>query len=273
MFTFDQLANITQAKISENNSQCQIEHFLTDSRRLFNPKASVFVAIKGERHDGHSYLNLLFEKGVRMFIIENENLVPNHIRAYSSILSVDNSIGALQKIAAKHRQQYRYPVIGITGSNGKTIIKEWLGQLLGEVYKIVKSPKSYNSQLGVPLSVLRMTGKNNLAIFEAGISTTGEMEKLQKVIKPTIGIFTNIGSAHGEGFRHLNEKSMEKWRFFKECETVIYCADHEQIQQTKPGHVNGFTWGKGETADVKINSKEYHGNKTLFNLVYKNESL
>lgn len=256
-----------------NNSHNQIEYFLTDSRKLFNPKASVFVAIKGERHDGHAYLKLLYEKGVRLFIVEIEKLVPGFIRASSSILIVDNSIAALQKIAASHRQQYRYPVIGITGSNGKTIIKEWLGQVLGESYKIVKSPKSYNSQLGVPLSVLGMTDKNNLAIFEAGISTTKEMSKLQQVVRPTIGIFTNIGSAHGEGFSDRREKAMEKWCLFKECETVIYCIDHQQVHQTKPEHIKGFTWGQGEVADVRISEKEKHGNIMLFKLIYKKEIL
>lgn len=273
MFTFDQFAEITLGKVRVNNSHGQIEHFLTDSRRIVNPKASVFVAIKGERHDGHDYLALLFEKRIRTFIIENEILIPSHILKHSSILVVDNSIGALQKIAAFHRQQFQYPVIGITGSNGKTIIKEWLGQLLVEEYKIVKSPKSYNSQLGVPLSVLRMTEKNNLALFEAGISTTEEMEKLQKVIKPTFGIFTNIGSAHDEGFIDRKEKIREKWQLFKDCETVIYCADHDQIQQTLPDHLNAITWGKDKRADIRIASIEKYENKAVFKLIYKNEKV
>lgn len=273
MFTFDQFANITQGKVRVNNNSGHIEHFLTDSRRIVNPKASVFVAIKGERHDGHAYLTLLFEKGIRAFIVENEILIPSLILKYSSILVVDNSIGALQKIAAFHRQQFQYPVIGITGSNGKTIIKEWLGQVLLEEYKIVKSPKSYNSQLGVPLSVLRMTDKNNLAIFEAGISTIGEMEKLQLVIKPTIGIFTNIGSAHDEGFHDRKEKIREKWHLFKDCETVIYCADHDQIQRTFPDHINAISWGKDEQADIRITSIEKYENQAFFNLLYKNKKV
>lgn len=273
MFTFDQFANITKGKVIVNNSQRQIEHFLTDSRRPVNPKASVFVAIKGERHDGHEYLSQLFEKGIRNFIVENERLIPVHILNDSSILLVDHSIEALQKIASYHRQQFHYTVIGITGSNGKTIIKEWLGQLLGEEYKIVKSPKSYNSQLGVPLSVLRMTDRNNLALFEAGISTIDEMVRLQQIIKPTIGIFTNIGSAHDEGFHDRKEKIKEKWHLFKDCETVIYCADHEQIQQTLPDHLSAFTWGKDKRADIRIRSIEMHGNEASFKLLYKKESL
>ncbi len=273
MFTFDQFAEITQGKATANHSHKQIEHFLTDSRKIANPKTSVFVAIKGERHDGHTYLPTLFEKGIRTFIIENDSLIPSQILKNSNILSVDHSIGALQKIAAFHRRQFRYPVIGITGSNGKTIIKEWLGQLLGEEYKIVKSPKSYNSQLGVPLSVLRMTDRNNLALFEAGISTTEEMEKLQKVIKPTIGIFTNIGSAHDEGFYDRKEKILEKWQLFKNCETVICCADHDPIRQALPDHLNALTWGKNKHADIRITSREKHEHHAVFKLTYENKKL
>lgn len=273
MFTFDQFATITQGKVKVNNSQGQIEHFLTDSRRLVNPKASIFVAIKGERHDGHAYLALLFEKGITKFIVEDEDLVPSQILNNSSILVVDNSIGALQKIASFHRQQFQYPVIAITGSNAKTIIKEWLGQLLEANYKIVKSPKSYNSQLGVPLSVLRMSDSNNLALFEAGISTIEEMEKLQQVIKPTIGIFTNIGSAHDEGFQDRKEKVREKWHLFKACETVIFCADHDQILQTKPENLNAITWGKVKGADIRIDTIEKEGSKTFFELVHRNQRL
>lgn len=273
MFTFDQFANITRGKVRVNNCHRQIEHFLTDSRRIVNPKTSVFVAIKGERHDGHTYLSFLFEKGIRTFIIENEILIPSHILNYSSILVVDSSIGALQGIAAFHRQQFQYPVIGITGSNGKTIIKEWLGQLLVEEYKIIKSPKSYNSQLGVPLSVLRMTDRNNLAIFEAGISTTKEMDKLQKVIRPTIGILTNIGSAHDEGFHDRKEKTREKWLLFKDCDTVICCADHAHNQQTLPDHLNTITWGKDKRADIRITSVSKYGNRMAFDLLYENEKV
>lgn len=269
MFSIDQFAFITKGNILANNSLGKIEHFLTDSRKLSNPKGSIFIAIKGERHDGHDYFAQLYKNGVRKFIVENENLVPDHIKKFSSILAVESSIDALQAIAAFHRKQFDYPVIGITGSNGKTIIKEWLGQLLGESFKIIKSPKSYNSQLGVPLSVLQMSEHNDLAIFEAGISMIGEMEKLQKVIQPTIGLFSNIGSAHDEGFTDRKEKAVEKWRAFRDCKTVIYCADHKLIQETKPGNVRSYTWGKDKKADIIIDSIEKHGNQAVINLVFK----
>jgi alanine racemase len=273
MFTFDQFVHITQGKVAVNNSHGQIEHFLTDSRKIVNPKASVFIAIKGEQHDGHDYLNILFEKGIRTFIVEDELLIPANVLNNSSILVVEKSIGALQEIAAFHRRKFQYPVIGVTGSNGKTIIKEWLGQLLGEEYKVIKSPKSYNSQLGVPLSVLGMSDRNNLAIFEAGISTTDEMGRLQEVIRPTIGIFANIGSAHDEGFLDRKEKIKEKWKLFKDCETVIYCADHDQIHQSQPDHLNTFTWGKDKHADIRITSVEKNASEAVFRILYKNESL
>ena len=266
MFSFDLFSHITQGKILVNNSAARIEHFLTDSRKIFNPGASVFVAIKGERNDGHDYLGLLFAKGVRMFIVENESSIPAILLKNSSILVVHNSIEALQLIAAFHRQQFEYPVIGVTGSNGKTIIKEWLGQLLEKTFKIVKSPKSYNSQLGVPLSVLQMNAQHTLAIFEAGISTVGEMAKLRKVIDPNIGIFANLGSAHDEGFKDRTEKAMEKWQLFHGCSSVIFCADHAQVYQTKPVHIHALTWGKDALADIRINSVVTHGNQSTLEL-------
>ena len=229
-----------------------IDHFLTDSRKLINPKASVFAAIRGERHDGHRYIQQLFKRGVRQFIIEHKEFLSEEVLAKSNILLVPASIGALQNVAAHHRSRYRIPVIGITGSNGKTIIKEWLGQLLAGKFRIVKSPKSYNSQLGVPLSVLQMTEWNDLAIFEAGISTVHEMEHLQWVIQPTIGIFTNIGTAHDEGFSDQKQKALEKWKLFSSSACVIYCRDHEIVRQTQPKAINTLTWGFDQNADIRI---------------------
>ncbi len=273
MFSFDYFLHATQGTILVDNSPGQVVHFITDSRKLFNPKDSVFIAINGERHDGHDYLDILYKNGVRKFIVEKESRIPKYLLNDCSILLVTDAISALQKIAAAQRKQYNYPVIGITGSNGKTIIKEWLGQLLGKAFKIVKSPKSYNSQLGVPLSILQMGQQHNLGIFEAGISTTGEMVRLQEVIDPTIGIFTNLGSAHDEGFRDRTEKAREKWRLFHESSTVIYCADHVQVVQTKPEHIYGFTWGLDKKADVRIQSMDKHGNYTKISLFYNEQSM
>jgi alanine racemase len=268
MFEFPAIAEITDGKIVSANHSGTINHFLTDSRRLVNPRGSAFVAIRGQRHDGHHYLKSLFRHGVRNFIIEYEDDLED-IPGTSNILLVEDAILALQKIATFHRKGFQIPVVGITGSNGKTIVKEWLGQLLGKNYKVIKSPNSYNSQLGVPLSVLQMNSWNSLAVFEAGISTVGEMQKLQKVIQPTLGVYTNIGSAHDQGFKDRNEKSLEKWRLFTSCKAVVYCQDHQTVHLNKPEQTNGFTWGVGQGANLKIMSTNKHSSYSILNLQYQ----
>jgi len=267
------LANITKGEILANNHSGDILHYLTDSRKLINPANTIFVAIQGDRHDGHEYILSLFHKGVSYFLVEKEDCITEEIKKHSGVLLVDDSIGALQKIAASHRQKFQYPVIGITGSNGKTIVKEWLGQLLVGQYKVVKSPASYNSQLGVPLSVLQMTEYHTIGVFEAGISTVDEMQKLHEVIQPTIGIITNIGTAHAEGFTSESEKVTEKWRLFGENAVVIYCADHRAIRESKPREIVGFTWGKNSTADVQIVSLKAETNSTCISLKYREKSM
>ena len=256
MFTFSQIAQITGGTVLADNYEGSIETFLTDSRRVFNSRAAVFLAIDGERHDGHAFLQDVYDKGVRQFIIEKKIKFSTEALQNANVLLVGHAIGALQRIAAAHRRQFEYPVIGITGSNGKTIVKEWLARMLGDEYKIIKSPGSYNSQLGVPLSVLQMTGSFDLAIFETGISKAGEMKNLQKIIAPDIGIYTNIGPAHAEGFESMEQKAMEKWQLFHGAERVVYCADHELIKKTKPADIQSFTWGRHAGADVWVLSEE-----------------
>jgi alanine racemase len=193
--------------------------------------------------------------------------------SYSNILLVSNSIRALQQIASFHRQQFKIPVIGITGSNGKTIVKEWLGQMLAEIYKIAKSPRSYNSQLGVPLSVLQLTKINTLGIFEAGISRNGEMQNLNQVIRPTLGIFTNIGEAHDEGFVDHNQKAAEKWKLFEVSEVVIYCYDHQKIRNNQPNHQGVFTWGRNPEADIQVLGSNVTGTQSEIILIHNEEEL
>ncbi|MDZ7606058.1 MAG: Mur ligase family protein [Cyclobacteriaceae bacterium] len=262
------LANITQGVILADNHSGHILHYLTDSRKLINPANTIFIAIQGARHDGHDYILTLFHKGVRYFMVEKNDIIAAEIKEHSSVILVKDSIEALQKIASRHRQSFQYPVIGITGSNGKTIVKEWLGQLLAGQYKIVKSPASYNSQLGVPLSVLQMTEHHTIGVFEAGISTVGEMEKLHEVIQPTIGIFTTIGTAHDEGFSSKTEKVKEKWKLFGKSAVVIYCADHQAIRESKPAEIVGIAWGKSSNADVQIISVIARANATTITLKY-----
>ena len=205
-----------------------IDWILTDSRSLCFAEETLFFALKTKRNDGHKYIPELYERGVRNFVVSD--LLPN-ISEYAdaNFLQVPNPLKSLQKLAEKHREKFDVPVIGITGSNGKTIVKEWLYQLLSPERIIVRSPRSYNSQIGVPLSVWLMNESTELGIFEAGISEMGEMGALQGIIRPTIGILTNIGGAHQENFFSLEDKCMEKLALFKDCDVVVYDGDNELI--------------------------------------------
>lgn len=231
-----------------------IEYLITDSRKILSSPRSLFFAISGVRNNGHDYIASAYEQGIRQFVIEQGIDVSKFPTA--NFIEVDSSIGALQKLASIHRQQFSYPVIGIAGSNGKTIVKEWLFQLLSSNYKCVKNPGSYNSQVGVPLSVWQMSEQHELGIFEAGISKPGEMEVLQKIIEPTIGLFTSLGTAHDEGFGSTKEKLNEKLILFKKCKTLIYCTDHGLIDETLanmqiPGQQR-IGWGQKRGSNVLL---------------------
>ncbi|MEM6361072.1 MAG: bifunctional UDP-N-acetylmuramoyl-tripeptide:D-alanyl-D-alanine ligase/alanine racemase [Bacteroidota bacterium] len=244
---FSHLDKITNGHITSLPMDGEITHLLTDSRKITVLKGSVFFAIDGIRHDGHKYLEEVYKKGVRNFVVEKPVSLPD-----ANILKVNSAIVAMQAIASYHRAGFDIPIIGITGSNGKTIIKEWLDKLLSPHRKIVKSPRSYNSQLGVPLSVWNIGDHHELGIFEAGISTTGEMERLEKVIKPTIGIFSNLGSAHDEGFSSHEQKAQEKAKLFIDSERVIYRKDNSVLDNLFLG--KGFSWGFHKESDIVINS-------------------
>lgn len=192
------------------------------------PRRNFVFALKTKRNDGHKYIPELYARGVRNFVVTD---VPENLSHYSdaNFLQVANSLKALQRLASKHRELYQVPVVGITGSNGKTVVKEWIYQLLSPDKVITRSPRSYNSQIGVPLSVWMMNEHTELGIFEAGISEMGEMEALQPIIQPTIGVLTNIGGAHQENFTSLQDKCMEKLQLFKNCDVIIYNGDNELI--------------------------------------------
>ncbi|RYY56788.1 MAG: bifunctional UDP-N-acetylmuramoyl-tripeptide:D-alanyl-D-alanine ligase/alanine racemase [Chitinophagaceae bacterium] len=205
-----------------------VVHILLDSRKVFSPEDSVFFAVKGARRDGASFIPELYAKQVRCFVVSAEpdrSLYPG-----ADFIVVADVLAALQQLAATHRARFSIPVIGITGSNGKTIVKEWLYQLLEADYNIVRSPRSYNSQTGVPLSVWEMDSTHTLAIFEAGISLPGEMEQLEPIIRPTTGVFTNLGEAHSEGFPGAAEKAAEKAMLFRHTLTIIYNANNPLIE-------------------------------------------
>ena len=231
MYSIQTIAKIIKAEfICASHKQEKIEHLLIDSRKLHFSKNTLFFAIHGMRLDGHNYVNELYKKGVRNFVVDRN--IPVFKLKESNVLLVENTVDALQKLTAHHRSQFSLPVVGITGSNGKTIVKEWLHQLLHKDYHIVRSPKSYNSQVGVPLSVWNIRENHNLALFEAGISQPGEMDKLAPVIHPDIGVFTNIGAAHSENFVHNQQKIREKLTLFRKACLIIYCKDHHDIDQS-----------------------------------------
>ena len=264
MMYLSTIVEVVQAElISVSNVNPLISHLLTDSRKSSLINRTLFIAIKGERHNGHDYISELAERGVRFFLV-SDTYQPQHLEQACVYLKVKDTLIALQKIAAYKRSLFDAPVIAITGSNGKTIVKEWLHHILVEKYAVVKSPKSYNSQLGVPLSLWSLDHQHYAGIFEAGISKKGEMERIQRMIAPTQGIITNIGSAHDEGFESREEKLKEKLILFKNSRYVVYRKDHELIDQHLQEHTytfNPVSWSTGVTnADYDV---VYHkGNDT-----------
>ncbi len=225
--SIEEIASVVGAKrVGTHNAN--IDWLLTDSRSLCFPEETLFFALKTKRNDGHKYIEELYAKGVRNFVVTELPDTIKHCQG-SNFLVVNDTLKALQRLAAKHREQFDIPVIGITGSNGKTVVKEWIYQLVTPDKVVTRSPRSYNSQIGVPLSVWLMNEHTELGVFEAGISEMGEMEALQPIIRPTIGIITNIGGAHQENFASLQEKCMEKLQLFKDCDVLIYNGDNELI--------------------------------------------
>ena len=222
-YSIKEIVGIIGAK-ANNLQDSTISILLTDSRRLSFPEQSLFFALKTKTNDGHRYIKELYKLRVRNFVVSD--MLPEFESLQdANFLVVKDTLKALQKLAAYHRKRFNIPVIGITGSNGKTIVKEFLYQLLHREFNIVRSPRSYNSQLGVPLSVWQMSEKNTLGIFEAGISQPDEMENLRPIIAPTIGIITNIGEAHQENFISTTQKCLEKLTLFNDCEAIIYDGD------------------------------------------------
>ena len=263
------------AEVHGNISNAEIDNVSIDSRSMQNNKSTLFFALSGPNHDAHLYLPELIEQGVRNFVVTK---IPENLANTATFMVVKDSKIALQQFAAYYRSLFEFPVIGITGSNGKTIVKEWLNFLLSPDYNIIRSPKSYNSQVGVPLSIIAINEKHNLGIFEAGISTVNEMQALQKIIQPTIGILTNIGSAHDEGFENIGQKIKEKLQLFRDVKVLIY-NKNKSIEQFFPAlgisaSLNRvlFSWSfKDKDASVYI-SKSVLLDKTLLNISYQKQN-
>lgn len=251
-----------------------ILHLLTDSRTLVSAHGTLFFAIPTKRNSGCHYIDGLYQSGVRQFVVPADCDVD---LPEANIWRVDDVLASLQRLAAHHRAQFSYPVVGITGSNGKTIVKDWIVQLLSPDRRLVSSPKSYNSQIGVPLSVWQMEAGHEMAVFEAGISETGEMARLQKIIQPTIGIFTNVGQAHDENFLTRQQKVAEKLQLFTHCEVLIYSTDHKDIHSVLSDiesfrHINRFTWGTSADNAVQLLSATVGDRSTTLAIAYNAET-
>ena len=211
-------------------TDAQIGWLLTDSRSLCFPEETLFFALTSARNDGHKYIPDLYRRGVRNFVV-SKSPNPGDLETDANYLVVPSPLAALQRLAERHRDEFDIPIIGITGSNGKTMVKEWLYQLLLPSQKIVRSPRSYNSQIGVPLSVWLLNEQTEVGIFEAGISQPGEMSALRDIIQPTIGVLTSLGAPHQENFRSIEEKCMEKLELMHDTEAMVYCSDNDIVSR------------------------------------------
>ena len=226
-YTIEKITTLIGAR-RIGTSDAQIGWLLTDSRSLCFPEETLFFALKTPRNDGHHYISDLYRRGVRNFVVEQ---VPDQVAPDANYLKVPSPLAALQRLAERHRDEFDIPIVGITGSNGKTMVKEWLYQVLSPDHVVTRSPKSYNSQIGVPLSVWLLNEQTQIGLFEAGISQLGEMEALHDIIQPTIGVLTSIGAPHQENFRSLEEKCMEKLKLFHDAKVIIYNADDDLVSR------------------------------------------
>jgi alanine racemase len=270
------ISEVIGGQLIQSYQDDPVEHLLLDSRRLIFPATSLFFALKGPRRDGDRFVAELYRRGVRNFVVSD---TPSAVLPETNVIKVKDTLLALQQLAAWHRQQFALPVVGITGSNGKTIVKEWLNQLLENEYHIVRSPKSYNSQTGVALSVWQLQPAHELAIFEAGISRHGEMSRLETMIRPTIGIFTNIGEAHSEGFDSLAQKAAEKLKLFTGARALIYCRDQpETVQAIEQWAAANpapklFSWGSAADATIRLDTIEKKEGWTTIGAWYNDQPL
>lgn len=260
-------AILTSANLNFSDSAIEFDHISIDSRSLQNGNATLFFCLKGQNNDAHIFIESLIEKGVQHFVVE---YIPENVDGKAHFCVVENTTNALQNLAKSYKNQFQIQTIGITGSNGKTIVKEWLNFLLSPDFSVVRSPKSFNSQVGVPLSIFGINENHDLGIFEAGISLKGEMQKLAEIIQPNIGIFTHLGNAHQEGFTTVEEKIIEKCQLFTNAEIVIL-EKNDWIEK----HIVAptFTWSFEDTkANVFVLSKVKNNLKTTLEIQFKAET-
>lgn len=275
-YTSSDIEKIINGRLTGNPGLI-VSDIVTDSRQISYSEEMAFFAIRGKNHDGHHFIGSLYEKGIRVFIVE-ELPVNEAVYADSAFIVTKNSVAALQKLAQNKRKRFKSDVIAITGSTGKTIVKEWLADILGALEPVVRSPKSYNSQIGVPLSVWKLDDKYRAGIFEAGISMPGEMEKLRDIIDPGIGVITNIGDAHSENFADIKEKAKEKLKLFPGVSLLVYCRDqkllHSLIRSDKVLKTKKLVdWSfLDKDAAVYVNKSQLTGNRTQLEILYGGET-
>ena len=276
-YSLSTICKIVNGKFIQQVAKYSINHLVYDSRNISFADQSLFFALLTSRANGHLYILNAYQKGIRNFIVSEEVNVENLKEA--TVIFVDDTLQALQQLASFHRSQFSIPVIGITGSNGKTVVKEWLYQLLQDDFRIVRSPKSYNSQIGVPLSVWQIQPEHTLAIFEAGISQTGEMSKLAKIIQPTIGIITNVGEAHSSGFSSVIEKTEEKLQLIQNAEVMIYCREALPVGiemnhtiNVLSADTNLLNWSFTLPAACRLQTINQDASKTYVSFVYKEKT-
>ncbi|MBC6111891.1 bifunctional UDP-N-acetylmuramoyl-tripeptide:D-alanyl-D-alanine ligase/alanine racemase [Pedobacter fastidiosus] len=270
-YTIAEIAEILHYNFKLIDNQVIIEYLVIDSRSVLVPENSLFFALSSHR-DGHEFIKDAYGKDIRNFVITEERYVAEYPDC--NFIIVTDALIALQTLALHHRNQFNLKTIGITGSNGKTIVKEWLYQLLASDFNIVRSPKSYNSQIGVPLSVWQIDAENTLGIFEAGISAVNEMESLEKIIQPEIGILTNIGEAHAEGFQSKKEKLKEKLKLFENSELLIYSPEYitEISLKELPGKKH-FSWSSKQGADLRIIAVEPIDGNCYLRAIYQDREI
>jgi alanine racemase len=273
-YTIEKIATFIGAR-RYGEQEARIGFLLTDSRSLCFPEETLFFALKSNRNDGHNYIPDLYRRGVRNFVVTNvpQDYETNY--ADANFLKVVDTLKALQRLAERHRDEFNIPIVGITGSNGKTMVKEWLHQLMSPDMYVTRSPRSYNSQIGVPLSVWLMNEQTKLGIFEAGISRKGEMSALRSIIQPTIAVLTNLGAAHQENFESMEDKCREKAMLFHDAETLVYNADDEvvaKVMAERKYQGEKLYWSMHDSkAPMYIKAVEKKATATTVTYIYKGE--
>ena len=271
-YLFSQISIWAKAKTIINNDH-EISYIITDSRSVSYPEKSLFIAITGGNHNGHDYIPSSYQQGVRCFMVDADYIIDEKLTGANYIIS-NNTLKCFQDLVAEKRRLYNCPVIGITGSNGKTIVKEWISQLIGNSKILVRSPKSYNSQIGVPLSVWQLNKHTEVAVFEAGISQQGEMERIASIIEPSVGLITNIGAAHQENFASRKEKLYEKLKLFANSEIIVFSTEvpfvEEGVRKVYPDK-KVLRWGSGANNELQIVSKVIVSSSTQVKLRWESE--